>query len=1122
MKRKLNEVPGNKKFHRTQLLLPFKLTILLLLVNVQIFASFNSYNNPNAYKSTSTQQKKITGTVTDATNGEAIVGATILIEGTTIGTITDFDGKFSLDVAKENAVLIVKFLGFNTQNIPVGDQTNLSIKLTASNNNLDEVVVVGYGTVKRTNLTGSVTSLQSKSITSYPVTNVSQALQGQVAGVNITSGDGRPDAQMSIRIRGGGSITQSNDPLYIVDGFPVNNINDIPSAQIENISILKDASSTAIYGARGANGVVLITTKGPKVGKVNISYDGNYQIKKASKYISTLSGSDFVLLNWEYGTLMSASVGDAWERAYGLGTKYSTSNPAGFSAYQTAENRDIQKELLKTSYSQNHNLSINGGTDKTKYSLSLDYVNDDGLKIQSYYKRTNIFGKLQQELVKGLVLDLDVRVTNSNTFGDEAQVNGKGSKLTEAIRFTPVKPLGDISSTNTQMNMYEAYVRPNYDPIDVINDIYNKTDNFGVRGNGALTWTIMDGLVLKSEFNTSTAYSNTNYFKGAIAKNTVGVEGGDAYIKKSNSSSYRMANTLNYNVKALGKQHNLDLLLGEELSSSKNESSKMSGTRYPMSYNAEKVFANMGQAGAQSEISISNIQDTPYRLSSFFGRANYSFSDRYLVSATLRADASSNFAPSHRWGFFPAVALAWRMSEESFVKSISAIDNLKLRLSYGQAGNDRINSNLWQPLWSSNSGGYSYSDIGNPYYLALSKMMTNPDLKWETTITRNIGIDYGFFNSRVYGSIDGYWNTTKDLLLVTPITPYAGYENTMANVAQTRNLGLELSLGVDIIRSTDLKVSASVNIGINRNKIEELADNMDYYNYSSQWGSSSTVPTGGDYTLIKGQPVGLIRGYVQDGYYKTSDFNYDAATKTYTLKQGVPNSRTVTGNVPGVTGSYPGMIKFKKLNSAYNATDVNETDDATVIGNLNPKHTGGFNLNATYKGFDMLMAFNWSYGNDIYNANKLANTTGLKTPFRNFLSSSSNWYHLFKVDDSGNLVRVYEPSELDALNANTTQAMPFHENAVVHSGGIEDGSFLRLNNVTLGYTLPNSLTKKAAIQRLRFYMTISNVWIWTKYTGYDPEVDAGTGKNSYYPTPGMDFGAYPKARSFTFGVNLNF
>ena len=507
----------------------------------------------------------------------------------------------------------------------------------------------------------------------------------------------------------------------------------------------------------------------------------------------------------------------------------------------------------------------------------------------------------------------------------------------------------------------------------------------------------------------------------------------------------------------------------------------------------------------------------------FFSRINYTFKNRYSFSTTLRADGSSNFAPSHRWGYFPAAAVAWRISEEPFMKKVSAVDNLKLRFSYGQAGNDQISSGLWKTEWAAGSDGYSYYDVGNSYYQFASGMMTNPNLKWETTITRNLGVDFALFNSRVYGNVDAYWNTTKDLLMVNALPAYTGYTTQMDNVGQTRNLGVEFVIGGDIVRKKDLRISANLNVAVNRNKVEKLSEEMKYMYYSSNWGSNSTMPSGGDYAFMVGKPVGLIRGYVYDGFYTTADFNYNATSHTYTLKDGVPNSFSVMGAFPSFTSSvYPGMIKLKKLGTQSNATKINESDDATIIGNTNPKHTGGFNLNISYKNFDAMLGFNWSYGNDIYNANKLANSYGRKMPFRNFSSMVNGWYNIFDVDGSGNLVRVYDPAALDALNVNATQPMPFQENAIVSSAGIEDGSFLRLNNVTLGYTLPKYLTKRALIQKLRVYATINNAWLWTKYTGYDPEIDAGNGRNGTYPTPGMDFGAYPRARTFTFGVNVNF
>jgi TonB-dependent starch-binding outer membrane protein SusC len=1070
---------------------------------------------------TAMQQREITGTVVDEATNEPLPGVNIIIQGTSTGVITDINGKYTIKVPDEEAVLVFSFLGYVDQKVSTINQTTIDIKLSPDVTKLDEVVVIGYGKVKKVDVTGSVASVGSEELEAYPVSNVAQALQGKIPGVTITSVDGRPDATTSVRIRGGGSITQNNDPLFIVDGFPVSNINDIPASQIESINILKDASSTAIYGARGSNGVVIITTKSSSSDRISVTYDGSFQIKNPSNYLGVLDPYEFAMINWEFGTLFG--YGDAWEMAYGLGSNYSSLNSGGINSYRDIKTRDIQKEVIGTAYAQNHNISITGGSSKSKYSISLDHLDDNGLKIQSWYKRTSVLGKLQTELAKGLVLDLDIRYSGQTVFGNEKQTNTSGSKLTESLRFTPVTPLGDISSNNSQIGMYDTYIREIYDPIDVINDIYDKTERQKFRSNAALSWTITDGLVFRSEYGLSKSYSTQYYYNGPVSKSTVGVEGGDAKLTKKNSTSYRFLNTLNYELKGLGENHHFNLLVGQEINGKDSEETKLTGTRYPISFDHNKVFAMMNQYGDQGEIELSNTFSEPGRMASFFGRVNYSFKERYLFTATLRADGSSNFAPSNRWGYFPAAATAWRISEEPFMKDLSAISNLKLRLSYGQAGNDQITSGLWKMDWAAKSDGYSYDNVGNPYYVPSSKLLSNPELKWETTITRNLGIDFGLFRSRLYGSVDAYWNTTKDLLMVNQIPAYTGYTTQMANVGQTRNTGLEFSMGGNIVHTENLDVSANFNISINRNKINELSQEMEYYYYTSNWGSSSTRPTRGDYAFMVGHPVGLIRGYVNDGFYTTDDFDYDATSQTYTLKDGIADSRSILGVFPGInTGVYPGMLKLKKINTQNDAIEVNESDDATIIGNVNPKHTGGFNVNATYKHVDMMVGFNWSYGNDIYNVHKLSNSYGNKLPFRNFSDAVSGWYSIFEVNNSGNLVRVYDPAELDANNVNATGPMPFHESAVVHSGGIEDGSFLRLNNVTLGYTLPKNLTQKVFIKELRIYATIYNAWLWTKYTGYDPEIDAGNGRNKTYPTPGMDFGAYPRARTYTFGVNVNF
>lgn len=1061
----------------------------------------------------------VKGTVTDAKLGGALPGVSILIRGTAKGTTADFDGNYTIS-AKPNDVLVFSYIGFKTIQMPVGGKTKINISLESENNVLDEIVVVGYGTAKRRDLTGSVASVKGKDLAAYPVANVAQALQGKIAGVNITAVDGRPDAKVSIRIRGGGSITQSNDPLFIVDGFPVSSINDIPASQIASIDVLKDASSTAIYGARGANGVVLVTTKAPTSGKISISYNGSTQIKTASKYLGSLDSYDFVKLNWDYGTLFG--YGDAWAMAYGLGTKYSSLNADGINAYKNVASRDIEKEVIRSTTSQNHNIAISGGNEKTKYSVSFDNLADNGLKIQSWYKRTNVLAKLKSEIAKNLDFEGDLYYSNQEIFGSEAQTNTVGSWLTRSLRFTPVTPLGDISGNNSQLGLYDNYVRPDFDPIPTINDIYDRTVRQKYRVNTALNWKVNAALTLRSEYGMSKGYNSQYQFTGAFVKNTVGVQGGDAAITKNYNTGYRFVNTANYKFQKLGDNHRLDVLLGQEINANEGENTKISGTNYPISFDYNRAFALMSQYGDQNAVKILNTYDVPGHLASFFGRVNYAFKDKYLFTATLRADGSSNFAPSHRWGYFPAGAFAWRASDEAFLKDSKVVSNLKLRLSYGEVGNDQISSGLWRSDWTGVSGGYGYNNVANAIYVPSTTMLVNPNLKWETTITRNFGMDLGFFDNRLYGTIDAYWNTTKDLLLVNDVPAYTGYVSQMANVGETRNIGFEVSVGGDIVRSEDFKLSANMNVSVNRNKVEALAAGIDYKYYTSNWSSTSTIPVGGDYAFRVGDPVGLIRGFEYDGFYTTADFDYNAATKTYTLKPGLADSSGVLGNIPGLTGAYPGMVKLKKIGSTLSATKISESDDATIIGNVNPKFTGGLNINASYKAFDLLLGFNGSYGNDIYNANKLANSYGNKLPFRNFSASVQNAYTLFDVNSGGDLVRVYDPAALDALNVNAKTYMPFHENGVVHSDGIEDGSFLRLNNVTVGYTLPADVTKKAAIQNLRLYATVTNAWIWTKYTGYDPEVDAGNGRNNTYPTPGMDFGAYPKARTFTLGVNVKF
>ncbi|MFR9166421.1 MAG: SusC/RagA family TonB-linked outer membrane protein [Dysgonomonas sp.] len=1098
-----------------------KTSIIWLLI---VFLSMVSFT-------AAAQNITLSGQVTDK-GGLAVIGASVAQKGTTNGVMTDLDGNYTISVPKD-ATIVFSYIGMVTQDVKVDGRSVINVVLQDEAVALDDVVVIGYGVQKRRDLTGSISSVTAEDIAVAPVSNVAQALQGRMPGVSIVSMDGRPDASMKIRVRGGTSITQSNDPLYIVDGFPVNNIDDIPADQIASIDILKDASSTAIYGARGANGVVLVTTKTPKGGKLSITYDGYVQLKNPTERHDMMNPYEYVLANWEYATLFNTNNGTAWARAMGIGdyTNWNNgagiaiNNPSGIDAYKNMKGRSAEKEIIDNAFSQSHNIGISGGSEKTKYSLSFNYLNDEGLKINSSLKKVNLMAKISQTISNTLKLDFDARYSDRTAFGDEGYRNGQGTNITRALRYIPVTPLGDISDSNTDLNMYQLYIGKDYDPVTIVNDVYNKRNWKNFRANVALTWDILKDLTYKTELGVNKTWSDEYYFEGRTYRSAIlGSNGSMARINKNEYYGYRYVNTLNYNFSNLGDDHRLGVLLGQELSAFRegDKSTSISVQGFPETFDAKRAFAMMGMykvQGINYEPQISTVNAEPERLVSFFGRVNYSFKDRYLLTATFRADGSTKFRPGNQWGFFPAAALAWRLSDESFMESTrSWIDNLKVRLSYGEVGNNRVNSGLWKSIYipiTDNRYLYSINNSLQPGYdLNNNSYMPNRDLKWETTVTRNIGVDYSFLNGRVFGALDFYRNTTDNLLVPNFIPGFTGYTRMMENIGKTRNQGVEFAVGGDIIRKKDFTLSANFNISFNKNKILKLADN-DMITYSSAWGSTNAT---NEYMMRKGGSFGEIRGYVYDGWYTTDDFNYDTATGVYTLKPDVANNSKIVGSVPN--GAYPGKIKFKKMSGT--GTEINEAEDVVKIGDTNPDHIGGFNLSGMYKGFDFLVGFNWSYGNDVLNIDKVVNSYGAKTLYRNWNKSFENRYRIFDVQN-GQLVKVTDPNVLNELNKNARTYMPYHEQPVTTSEAVEDGSFLRLNNITVGYTLPAKLTRKFMVEKLRVYATVYNVWIWTDYSGYDPEVD--TGDNNYatsLPLPGLDFGSYPKARTFTFGVNLSF
>ncbi|MBQ9660063.1 MAG: TonB-dependent receptor [Bacteroidales bacterium] len=1080
-------------------------------------------------------QNKVSGTVKDAA-GEPIVAASVVVRGTTIGVVTDLDGNYTISVPA-NSTLVASCIGYSDAEVRYSNQSTVNFVLKEDALFLDETVVIGYQTVKRRDLTGSVASVNSKQLSSAPVANVAQALQGKLPGVNIVSQDGRPDATVNIRVRGGGSISQSNDPLILIDGV-AGTLSDIPSDQIETIDVLKDASSTAIYGARGANGVILITTKGAKEGKVRVSYGGYAKLNTPTKYLDALDPYDYLSYVWANA---NANDGMAYgqftapfEQLYGIG-QY-----GDIERYRNTQKYDVQKQIYGPSFSHSHDLSISGGTDLTKVLFSVNYNDEDGMKVNSYSKRANVSLKVNQKISDRLNVGLDLRYTDVTALGYEGTGSRSGSTLSSAYRFRPIATgdiLGDLNAFNGgAIQQYgKASLWDSYDPYKQIMDYEPLRQRQSIRGTISLNWNIVKGLTYHTDLFLGRSYSQNKTWSGALRNNYIDdatgekLYAGSASLSKSDSWNLRWTNTLNYELE-IGKAHRLNFLIGHELSNSGGNSINVSADYFPSNYTKENAFARINQFDAtatQMKVTdhFSSGWNTASRILSFFGRINYTLLDRYLFTATFRADGSSKFAPSHRWGYFPAGAFAWRVSEEPFMEEAKWLNDLKLRLSYGTVGNDGISSDLWSQTWE---GSSTAAIINGQSYLSydLGGAMANPDLKWETTITRNLGIDFGVLNGRLSGTIDLYWNTTKDLLMQTTLPGITGFTSTYANIGQTSNKGIEISLNAILVQTRDWGLTFGGNINFNRNNIDALADGVTGI-YGSGWFSSGNP--GNDYILQVGSPVGLVRGLTYDGWYTTDDFTFDPATNQFSLKPGVPDlSASISGPFHGaekyVSGcnAYPGMAKFKDTDK----DGVVDASDYTVIGHMYPKATGGFNLTANYKNWDLGAYFNFSIGNQVYNITKIASLNGYKETgvYENHLSLLKDAYKIFDIQ-GGQLKRLYTPAELDAANANAKYPCFFNENYIVSDLGIEDGSYLRLNTLTLGYTVPSAskFAKALSISSLRVYATVYNLFTITKYSGLDPEVSSNEFiNNATYPTPGIDWGSYPRARSFVIGVNVSF
>ena len=1009
------------------------------------------------------QQKTVTGKITDET-GTPVPGATVIVKGTQSGTVSDLDGKFSISVPSASKTLVVSFIGMTPQEILVGNQTNITVKMISETIGIDEVVAIGYSTATRKNVASSIAKISEKDIVGLSVSDVRQTLQGKMAGVQVTSNGGDPGAGARVVIRGMGSFTNP-DPLYVVDGIQGGDINSIPSQDIESITVLKDASSTAIYGTAAANGVVLITTKKGQQGKVQVQYDGSVGMASVSKRYDLLNATQYVDLIADIQAASSLALSDKLKTPDVRITR-----------------TDWQKEVFRNALIHDQNVRIFGGSENSTYSFSAGYMNQESTVIARNFQRATLGFKLGQSIFnKHLRLTENLRVKNDVNKGILANFN-------DAIRMAPYSPVLDPTNLGGYARMDK--VTDLQDANNPLNSVYN-SDYQSRSLNSDLELTaeldLMEGLTFKSQARLSAGnyhdYTWNNPSNGGNFTKT------SADMTENFNYYYSMIleNFFNYN-KQIG-DHNISATLGNTYApSNMYRSIAASGSNYTSTEIKNVALAN------SNSITGANVNSGKSRLS-YFSRLGYTFKDRYVLNLSARRDASSVFGANNRWGTFYGVGFAWSISEEEFMKSVDAISNLKLRGSYGKTGNDNISPFLTsQNIWKGDANNivYSFGD-GVPYSIgSIVNSMANPNLKWEETTQYDLGVDLGFLKNKLNFTFDYYRRDNKDLLIQTqiPLTTGLGNPGTVGtywvNAASMKNTGFESSVTYSE-NSKALKWDLSLNATYSTNEVTALGTLGNIPISSGDYNS-----TGNSTRTDIGHPLASFYGYQVDHVASTQ--------AEVTALNAKTNSTTAGAKTEYITGLKPGDFIFKDVNGDGFIDDK----DRTYIGNPSPKWQYGGVFNATYKSFDLQLQFQGIAGVNAVNGNKYW-FEGMTKPFNQTTAVLRRW----KKDG--------DVTDMPAAAQNSGTNMAFS------SWYVENGSYFRMKNVTLGYTLPKSFLN-STFTKFRVYVAIQNAFTLTKYSGYDPEISSQspTDSNNYIFTRGIDQIQRPNPTTYRFGLQLNF
>jgi len=1060
------------------------------------------------------QSRVVNGHVSDST-GKGIAGVSVKVGGSTAGTFTNENGDFAVRIPAANTLnptLVFSYVNYETKTLTLGKDSNyVSVILKQVEKNLGDVVVtVGYGSVLKRNLTGAVSIVSSKELKDIPINSAEEALAGRLAGVQVTSSEGSPDAAVNIRTRGGGSITQDNSPLYVVDGMIEDNaLTTLSPQDIESITVLKDASETAIYGARGANGVVIITTKMGSAGRSVVSFNGLIGIQQVTKTLPVMDPYNDVLYQYERSRGNATSESD-FTNQYGSFQDMDLYKNAPFINWQ-------QQVFGRTAPMTTDNVSVSGGTSKTQFDLSLTENATQAVMVGSNYNRQLVNFRLNHQVSNILRVGFNVRFNNQVVEGQGTSNPGSSGTnfLRQAIRYQPY--LGPGQS----LTYYDPSMMDNTDagglylvnPLLLIQSQYQHAYQTRLGLDGFADLRITNFLSFRTTvgydlFPTTTkSYDDSLTYNSILTGNSMPI----ATITTTKATTIDNSNvfTLSNNAWSGGfsKHNKINWIIGEEVYQTQTDSMNTIQRYFPNGTAAQQALADLSLASPPIGYAQLSPTSSYYenRIWSFFSRVNYAYDDKYLATFSMRADGSSVFAPGNQWGYFPAGSLAWRLSEEKFMQSLKpVISDAKLRVSYGEAGNNRIPPFLYMTQFVTNGNYYGLNNQLNTAFAPAA--LTNSNLTWEANITKDVGLDVSFLHDRITFSGDYYRNKTRNLLVNVAVPSTSGYTSQFQNVGSTSNNGYEIQLSATPIQSRKFSWTISFNISGNQNKVLSLGPQQNYFYVSSGWAGTANTP---DYIVKVGAPVGSMYGLVNDGFYKISDFNYDAGSQTYTLKPGVPNDVSVTGVAP-----QPGVVKFKDLNGD---GIVNLDSDRTIIGNSNPKFFGGLNQQFTWKNFDASIFINFQYGNNIANDNKLEFSSGY-TEYANLLGIEKNRWRT--VDPTTGQV-VTDPSALAALNANATLPQPLTTSSswIPQSWAIENGSFIRINNITIGYSLPQDAVKKVHLQRFRMYVTVNNLAVITSYSGYDPEVNT---RRATPMTPGVDYSAYPRSRSYIFGLNVTF